>query len=419
MYTKYVFDRWYSSVLAQKLRRPYVHLVFGARQTGKSTLLRVLLPPDARRVNLADPEERSRYLAHPGDFITECRALAPQKKPWFVFVDEAQNAPVIFDAVQSLYDEDKTRWRFILCGSSARRLRRSGSNLLPGRSMLHRLYPLTLLEHPAPDKKANCASPLPLSWPKAAADPKPFPSDNLYHRLAYGELPAIAAMPNLEDRSALLKSYAVVYLEEEIRREATIKDWGAFVRFLQLAAAESGQILNYAGISQETGISQPTVKSYYQLLEDMFVGFQISAYTKSPRKNILSTPKFFIFDVGVRHAAAGLVPSPDIIKANPGPIFEQWVGIELWKRLQYLGEGRLYYQRTKDGAEIDFVVEINGRLIPIEVKWTQHPAIKDAKHLLVFLNENPKTANHGYMICRNAQPMRLHEKITALPWACL
>ena len=115
--------------------------------------------------------------------------------------------------------------------------------------------------------------------------------------------------------------------------------------------------MNYAAISNETGISQPTVKGYYQLLEDMFIGVRVLAWTKSPRKNLLSTPKFLLFDLGVRHAAAGLEVSRATIRSNPGPLFEQWVGLELWRRLQYLGHGELSYLRTRDGAEVDFIVE--------------------------------------------------------------
>jgi predicted AAA+ superfamily ATPase len=191
------------------------------------------------------------------------------------------------------------------------------------------------------------------------------------------------------------------------------------VRFLQLAAAESGQLLNYANISQESGISQPTVKSYYQLLEDMFVGIRVPAYAKSPRKNLLSTPKFLFFDLGVRHAAAGLIPSIETVRANPGPVFEQWVGIELWQRLQYLGAGKLHHQRTRDGAEVDFIIEQGGALTPIEVKWTENPTVNDARHLLTFLQEKKQTAKHGYVICRCPRPLHLHDQITALPWFCL
>lgn len=414
-----MFDRWSASGLEAKLSRPYVHLLFGARQTGKSTLLNGLIPEDALRFNLADPQERSRHLARPGEFAQACRGLPANKRGQFVFVDEAQSVPSVFDAVQSLYDADKTRWRFVLCGSSARKLRLTGANLLPGRSLVHHLYPLTLVEHPAKDAKASHAtSPLPFPWSAGKAAAPPFPAWDLLTRLAYGALPGIVTAEK-QDRPGLLKGYAFVHLEEEIRREALVKDWGAFVRFLQLAAAESGQILNYANISQEAGISQPTVKGYYQLLEDMFVGLRVPAYAKSPRKNLLSTPKFLFFDLGVRHAAAGLNPSPELVKANPGPVFEQWVGIELWNRLQYLGDGKLNHQRTRDGAEIDFIIERRGTLTPVEVKWTENPTPNDARHLLAFLAEKPKEAKHGYVICRCSRPLQLHDQITALPWFCL
>ena len=414
-----MFDRWYESKLRAKLSRPYVHLLFGARQTGKSTLLNGLIPEDSLRFNMADPQERSRHLANPGEFAQACRSLPAKQKGQFVFVDEAQSTPAVFDAVQSLYDDDKTRWRFVLCGSSARKLRVTGANLLPGRSLLHHLYPLTLAEHPAKgNKPSHTASPLAFPWSDGASAKRPFPEWDLLTRLAFGALPGIVTADK-QDRPGLLRAYAVVHLEEEIRREALVKDWGAFIRFLQLAAEEAGKTLNFANISQESGISQPTVKNYYQLLEDMFVGIRVPAYSKSPRKNLLSTPKFLFFDLGVRHAAAGLNPDPDMVKANPGPMFEQWVGIELWNRLQYLGNGRLFHQRSRDGAEVDFIIEHGGRLTPIEVKWTEHPTLSDARHLLAFLREKPKESKDGYVICRCPRPLQLHERITALPWFCL
>jgi len=414
-----MYDRWCAEEFRAKLGRPYVHLLFGARQTGKSTLLNELIPADALRFNLADPQERSRHLAHPGEFAQACRSLPANKKGQFVFVDEAQSVPSIFDAVQALYDADKTRWRFVLCGSSARKLRLTGANLLPGRSLVHHLYPLTLAEQPAPEKRITYAtSPLPFPWREGEQAKHPFPEWDLLTRLTYGALPGIVTADE-QDRQGLLKAYAFVHLEEEIRREALVKDWGAFVRFLQLAAVESGQMLNYSNLSQESGVSQPTVKGYYQLLEDMFVGLRIPAYSRSPRKNLLSTPKFLFFDLGVRHAAAGLTPSVETVKANPGPIFEQWAGIELWQRLQYLGVGKLYHQRTRDGAEVDFIIEHGGDLTPIEVKWTEKPTLNDARHLLPFLLEKKPAAKHGYVICRCPRPLQLHDRITALPWFCL
>ncbi len=120
--------------------RPYVHVLFGARQTGKSTLLNQLMPEPALRLNFADPLDRAPYLANPGRFLADCRALPAHRGPHLVLVDEAQAVPEIFNAVQTLYDSHKRRWRFVLCGSSARKLRQTGANLLPGRSFLHRLF---------------------------------------------------------------------------------------------------------------------------------------------------------------------------------------------------------------------------------------------------------------------------------------
>lgn len=415
-----MFGRWLEPVWKKKFAAPFVHIVFGARQTGKSTLLRALLPDASIWLDFSSPAERSEYLRRPDLLIARCRALPKARKPQKVVVDEAQNVPVIFDAVQHLYDREKTRWRFVLCGSSARKLRVTGANLLPGRCFLHHVYPLTLPERPPPEEEHaffKAGSPLPFSLPRAISV-SVFPVTALAERLVFGELPGVA-VAKVAQRADLLRAYCQVYLQEELRREALVKDWAAFSRFLQLAAAESGRMLNYAKISKDAGVSIPTVRNYYQLLEDMFMGFRVTAFSGSTRKSLLSTERFVFFDLGVRNAAAELPLESALAKADPGPLFEQWVGIELWKRLQYLGGGKLHYLRTKAGAEVDFIIARGRKLVPIEVKWTENPALSDARHLLGFLAENPKQAKHGYVICRCRHPLALHEKITALPWFCL
>lgn len=412
-----MYARWYQEGLVARLRRPYVHILFGARQTGKSTLLRTALPDDVVNYDLAEPGLRGRLLADPGTFAAECLALPKRRSATYVFVDEAQNVPALFDAVQHLYDQDRRRWRFVLCGSSSRKLRSSGTNLLPGRCLLHRLFPLAFAERPPEGGPTTVGDAVaPLRWRHEPVNR--FPAADLETRLVFGELPGIAVAPE-RDRGPLLRSYAVAHLEEEIRREALVKDWAAFLRFLHLAARESGQVNNHAAISRDAGISQPTVKSYYQLLEDMFVGFSVPAWTRSVRKGVLSTPRFFLFDVGVRHAAAGLQVSRATVNADPGPIFEQWVGIELWKRLQYRGRGSLHHLRTKDGAEIDFIVDDGKQLTPIEVKWTQRPSLADCRHLRAFLDENRGSASRGLVVCRCPRPMQLDDRITAIPWSSL
>ena len=157
------------------------------------------------------------------------------------------------------------------------------------------------------------------------------------------------------------------------------------------------------------------MKAYYQLLEDMFIGFRVPAFSGSPRKSLLSTERFYFFDLGVRNAAAELPLEAAAVRANPGPLFEQWVGIELWKRLQYLGSGKLHYLRTKAGAEVDFIVARAGRLVPIEVKWTERPTKGDARHLRTFLDEHPGKARQGYVVCRCPVPLAIDDRVTALP----
>lgn len=415
-----MFGRWVESTWAKKFAAPYVHIVFGARQTGKSTLLRQLLPKAAVWLDFSRPAERADYLRNPDQLIARCRALDATKAPPIVVIDEAQSVPAIFDAVQHLYDSAKRRWRFVLCGSSARKLRVTGANLLPGRSFLHHLYPLLVAERPYPETQrfgTPATSPLPLPAATGVKNPW-FPSASLLERLTFGELPAIVAA-TAAHRPEILRAYCLVYLEEELRREALVKDWAAFARFLQLAAAESGQMLNYAKISKDARVTVPTVKNYYQLIEDMFMGFRVTAFSGSPRKSLLSTERFFFFDVGVRHAAAELPLETATVRANPGPVFEQWVGIELWKRLKYLGAGKLHYLRTKAGAEVDFIIEQKNRFTPVEVKWTDNPTPSDARHLLTFLGEHPEQARHGYIVCRCTAPLRLHDNVTALPWFCL
>ncbi len=425
-----LYDRLYFEEFSKKLSAPYVHIMFGARQTGKSTLIRRCLPSDALVFDLSDPGQRMRFAAAPGRFIELYRGLPDSISPRWIFIDEAQNVPELFDAVQYLYDEEKRtlpeerRTRFILCGSSARRLRRVGANLLPGRSFMHRLFPLTGVEYDRTipegypiDRLVGQRSLLPCFQDEPAMR-TPFPRRSLEDRMIFGDLPGTATELS-SGRSDVLRAYAGAYVEEELHREAQIRAWGPFLRFLSLAAAESGSIVNFSGIAKESGVSSPTIKAHYQLLEDMFLGFSVPAFSGSPRKSALSSPRFFFFDLGVRNALAGLSLGPDTVLANPGPLFEQWVGIELYKRLAYRGDAKLSYFRTAGGAEVDFIVERAGVLVPIEVKWTENPTKKDARHLETFLQDHRAIAPQGYIVCRTPYPLRVSDTVTAIPWWAL
>jgi predicted AAA+ superfamily ATPase len=363
-------------------------------------------------LNLADPVDRARYGQDGITFIQECRAL--RKRGARIVVDEVQMAPAVVDAVQVLYDENPRRFKFYLTGSSARRLRQHGSNLLPGRAFLYRMHPLTLLESPAREGRVREGAEelFPLSLEGDGR--KLFPERGLSDRLLYGDLPGIVTAP-ARNRAALLQAYTAIYLEEEVRREASLRDISRFAKFLALAAVESGKILNYAKISRQVGVSEPTIKTYYQILEDMFVGFSIPAFSGSDRAALVSTPRFFLFDLGVRNAAAHLPFDAGTVAAGQGALLEHWVGLELWRRTQYAKEGRLSYYRTRGGAEVDYILELRKETIPVEVKWTEAPHVSDAKTLLTFIDQN-KRATRGFIVCRCPRPMRLAQNVLAIPW---
>jgi predicted AAA+ superfamily ATPase len=419
------YDRWYKERFRRFVAKPFVQIMFGARQTGKSTLIKQVLPSNAQVLDLSQPEQRLHFLADPQALIRLCQSLPapPNGQPTVIFIDEVQTVPELFNAIQSLYDADKTRFRFVLCGSSARRLRTTGANLLPGRSMLHRLHPLINEEYERYDQwKSTDLSPLPLAWQApepSAAQPQLFPARTLENRLAFGDLPAIACLDNGEDRRELLRSYAAIHLEEEIRSEAAIRQWPAFLHFLQLAASRSGSLLNFQGMAKEVGVSGPTIQSYYQLLEDMYVGFSVPSLSGSAYKAVVSSHRFYFFDLGVRNAVAGAQVDESIVGLDPGHLFEQWVACELYRKLSYLGEGQLYHYRTRSGAEIDFVVQWRNELIPIEAKWTENPTMADARHLRSFLQDSQGKATRGYIVCRTPFPQQLDAQITALPWQAL
>jgi predicted AAA+ superfamily ATPase len=380
--------------------------LLGARQTGKSSLLRAILPSESVFVNLQDSRDRIRYERTQGLLASELEAR--KEKRLVVCVDEIQKVPALLDDVQYLHDRHRRRFEFYLTGSSARRLRTGAANLLPGRTHVYRLFPLV-----SPERKAQSESKL---LPAFGLSSPAFPASTLEERLVWGGLPGVVLEP-IGKRNATLDAYAELYLEEEIRREALVRDVGAFARFLTLAALESGGIMNLSGLSQESGVPLASLKNFYQVLVDTFVGYWIPAYGRSGRKRVLSTPRFVFFDTGVRNAAAELPLTRSLLKTQAGPLFEQWVITELHHRAAYLGEpARVSFWRTTGGAEVDAVLETRREDIPLEVKWTENPRPTDARHVELFLDTYPKRSRQGFVVCRAPRAIRLTDRVTALPW---
>ncbi|MBX3025226.1 ATP-binding protein [bacterium] len=390
--------------------RHKVRLLFGARQTGKTALLRHLLADDRTlAVNLQESADRRRYEADPAAFSRMVRALPARLR--VIVVDEIQKVPALLDEVQALYDAAPRRWQWFLTGSSARRLRRGAANLLPGRSHAFRLHPVCAWE-------LDGASPTIAPPPVDLAAP-PFPRQNLGRVLALGCLPGVR-MESAPAARLTLSAYVDHYLEEEVRREALVREMGPFAVFLRLAALESGRQINLARLASESGIAATTLKGYYQVLADTFVGHWMGAYARRARRRLLTTPRFYLFDLGVRNAAAEVPLDGRIGDAAGGPLLEHWVALELIARASYLGRGhRVSFWRTRSGAEVDFVWEAPREDVPIEVKWTARPRPTDARHVEAFLAAHPERARRGYVVCRCPTPEQLSDRVRAIPWTAL
>ncbi|HLD82693.1 MAG TPA: ATP-binding protein [Candidatus Omnitrophota bacterium] len=362
-------------------------LILGARQTGKTTLTHQFA--SNLSISFVQPDIRQRYEKSPHLLKGEVESLAAVgkgKRP-LIILDEVQKIPVILDVVQDLIDREKAN--FILTGSSARKLRRGAKiNLLPGRVVAFRIGPFSLRE---------------------------FPAKNLNERLIYGSLPGILALEDLTDRETDLEAYVTTYLEEEIRAEAVVRNLGDFARFLELAASESGGIINLRKLSQEIGVSHTTIGAYYQILEDCLIAERVEPLTQSKtRKKLTKSEKYLFFDLGVRRLAAR--EGEKLSRDTMGEIFEQFIGLELLRTIHTKGQGvKVRFWRDPDGPEVDWVIDSGGAYTPLEVKWTDNPKTNDIRHLEVFLSEY-KTAKTGYLVCQVPRKAKLSDKITAIPW---
>ena len=380
----YITRRLRGTVEAQ-LERGKSVLLLGPRQTGKTWLLEQL-DVDVR-LDLMDVAQRQRYEADPGQLAGEVAALPARRgKVPRVVIDEVQRAPALLDVVQGLVDRRAAQ--FLLSGSSARKLRRGGANLLPGRIVTLRLDPFTIDELPAADL------------------------DDL---LIFGALPAIYSESNRAHRELDLRSYVQVYLEEEVRAEALVRNVGSFARFLPLAALESGNLVSFRALSQQIGVSHTTIAAFYEILVDCLVAERVEPLTESKtRKRLTKSCRWLLFDLGVRRLAAD-----EAVKLTPqrlGQLFEQFVGLELIRVARRdFPDVRVHFWRDADGPEVDWVLRRGDTLVPIEVKWTDVPQARDMRHLRVFLDEY-SAAREAYVICRVPRPVRLADGVLALPW---
>jgi predicted AAA+ superfamily ATPase len=366
-------------------------LLLGPRQTGKTTLIKQY--PADMEISLLIPRIRRQYEADPDRLLREVEQLASKSKSLpLVIVDEVQKVPDLLDAVQYLIDQKMAQ--FILTGSSARKLKVGPNvNLLPGRVIELFLDPLSLSE-------------------------LPHPLPPITDFLVYGSLPAIRLEEDSAIREEELSSYVDLYLEDEIRAEALVRNLGAFENFLRLAAIESGNIVNFEKISKDVGIARATIASYYQILEDCLIAIRVEPYANSrTRKKLTRSPKYLFFDLGLRRLVA---QEPNVLpEAYLGPLFEQFIGLEIARWLHLQSEKiSLLFWRDANGPEVDWVLRCNKELLPIEVKWTVSPSPRDAKHIVLFMRDHPHVKK-GYVICQTLVAQTLAPGIEAVSWQSL
>ncbi len=326
-------------------------LLLGPRQVGKSTLMRALKP--LYSINLMEENLFLRYTKEPQILIREVRAL---KKTGLIVIDEVQRVPKLLNQIQVLIDEKKG-FRFLLSGSSARKLKWGHANLLPGRIIVEHLNPLSF-------------------WELGAGF-------SLEKALKIGTLPGIYL--NANDAGPLLESYGQTYLREEIQAEALTQNLGAYARFLDVAAEMSGQWINYSKLSSDAEIPKETLRRFYGLLEDTLIVRRIPPFR--PQKNhrrVQQREKFIFFDLGVRNALLGLHQS----KASPaerGVLFEQWMGLQI---LQFASDDRRLWKissfRTDTSAEVDWIIETPRHLYAVECKSGKNVSIGDFKAMEIF-----------------------------------
>jgi len=347
--------------------------LFGPRGTGKSTWIRSRFE-GAYVVNLLSAATMLHYERDPSRLRAEVLVLP--KNRWVV-IDEVQRAPRILDEVHFLMEEEGHKL-FALTGSSARKLRRGGANLLAGRAIVRNLFPLTTAE-------------MAFSTPTAQL-------------LRYGAMPLSVNASDDAEREDFLRAYVITYLAEEIKAESLVRDLGAFSRFLEVASLAAGQTTNVSGIARDAGVSRETVRGYFEVLADTLVGSWLPAYRPRAKMKETALPKFYWFDPGVLHAAAGGFDQPRPSDWE-GVLLEHLVHHELVSHLHYAGvKGSLGYWATPSGSEVDFVWWQGRKVVAIEVKHAREFRREFRKGIEAFLGGTPASS---FIVYRGDRELRI------------
>jgi predicted AAA+ superfamily ATPase len=352
--------------------------LLGPRGTGK-TLWTMHYHPGALRIDLLDPETLRQFSARP-ERLVEVLEANPQKQQ--IVIDEIQKLPALLEVVHLLI-ERKTGQQFILTGSSARKLRRQGVNLLGGRAVQRHLHPYLAVELGSRFKLTTA--------------------------LRQGMLPLVWAA---EDPAATLKAYNGLYLREEVQMEGLVRNVGSFARFLEAMSFSHASVLNLSNVSRDCQVSRKTVEGYLEILEDLLLGFRLQVFAKRAKRELASHPKFYFFDAGVFRAnrPAGPLDAPQEID---GWALEGLVAQHLRAWCDYSrGEHRLHYWQTRSQVEVDFVVYGGSGLYAVEVKNSTQVRPEDLRALKSFGEDYSQSRR--YLLYRGKERLK-RDDVLCLP----
>ncbi len=350
--------------------------LWGVRQSGKSTLLSERYST-ALYFDLLLSDVYRRLLNNPEQFRESVLTVNPRTP---VIVDEIQKLPALLNEVHWLIENKKIQ--FILSGSTPRKILKQGVNLLGGRALRYQLYPLSFSE---------------------------IPDFNLIKALNNGLLPRHYLA---EDAGQLLDAYIGSYLEDEIVAETKIRNAETFSRFLNKAAFSNGEIINYTNIAADCGVSSPTIKEYFTILEDTLIGDFVPAFQKKPKRRTIAAPKFYFFDVGIVNTLLKR-KSIEPGSINFGFAFEHFIFHELKTYSQYSGKKfPIHYWRTSSQFEVDFV--LGDHEVAVEVKSTDNVNLKHTKGLNAFSDEYKMKSR--IIVSLDPLPRTIGSGITVLPW---
>ncbi|OFZ82935.1 MAG: hypothetical protein A2583_16625 [Bdellovibrionales bacterium RIFOXYD1_FULL_53_11] len=365
--------------------------LFGARGTGKTSLLKSIFSESSKNhvwLNLLDDSLYRELVAKPERFLEKIPSNF-NAKSWVV-LDEIQRIPGLLNYVHSLIESRKIK--FALTGSSARKLKRGGANLLAGRAFLNNLHPLTHAELKEDFRLEDV-----LSW---------------------GTLPKVTNSESILDKQEFLKSYVGTYLRQEIKEEQIVRQLDPFVRFLETAAQHNGKIINASKIARDSLTEPHAVIRYFEILVDTLAGFFLEPFHHSARKIQTEKAKFYFFDCGIKRALENDLENPLVPGSYGfGNAFEHFFILECIRIRDYLRKPyRFSYSRTKDGVEIDLIIEKSKReLWAVEIKSSERVDETELKHARNLAND--LGVKRFIVASREKQPRKPFNDLEILPWA--